>query len=232
MFDLKRNADSQPETDSLGGMILESAIYDAMIKLAWLEKKPSGAIFANFIFDINNREYKENFCVASGDAKGNKVYYEKNGKEFDLPGFTQVFNICAITTNTSLDTIAKESEEDQIMVYDFASKADIEVTVPVMKKLIGKRVALGINKILENKRVPNATGAYVDSPESREINEIHTAFDPTTMLTVIERQNEVIEAAFHVKWTNKFAGKFVNKFKADVPPVETAMNADTPSVFS
>jgi len=156
-------ADVEEDNDSTGGVagILPSNFYKLEILKAWIEEKKSGAIFVNMEFkNLSNGGlyYKENFCVMSGNEKGNKHYYEKNGKKFNLPGFNVVYNICALTCNKSLEDIYEAGEEQDVMVYNFAERKELPVKAHVLTELIGKEVCLGVKEVVENKRAQGTDG--------------------------------------------------------------------------
>ena len=93
------------ETDSVGGGgVWETALYPVEITMAYLEKKASGAVFMNIIVKNDaGQEYKEGLCLASGDAKGNKNFYETaNGEKKYLPGFNHANSLSLLTVGKTL----------------------------------------------------------------------------------------------------------------------------------
>ena len=58
-------------------------VYDATVKMVYLNQTASEAVWFNVILEKNSgnmTELRENFCIKSGKAKGNQTYYVKDGK--------------------------------------------------------------------------------------------------------------------------------------------------------
>ena len=82
--DIQEDADIEKGGDSLGGqLILPTDIYLGVIKAAFGGKSSGGARSVTIHFQTESgKDMKETIYVTSGDAKGNKHYYERDGKKF------------------------------------------------------------------------------------------------------------------------------------------------------
>jgi hypothetical protein len=149
----------------------------------------------------------------SGDAKGNKHYYEKNGKKFILPGFNIVYNICALTCNKTLEDIYELGEEQEVMVYNFTAKAEVAIKAHVLTELIGKIVCLGIQEIVENKREQGSDGGYYPTNEKTSKNEAKHVFQNGTMFSFPELKRKEEKAETYEKWIKSNKDKVRSNFK-------------------
>ncbi|QDH83937.1 hypothetical protein Axy10_053 [Achromobacter phage vB_AxyP_19-32_Axy10] len=200
--------------DSLGGFrARESDLYDAILKVAYVGQSAGGANFMELVFTLaDGTDYKERQFFTSGKDKGQKPYYEKGDKKLPLPGYTIVSDLLRITAGTTLETT--EFEEKQVNVYDADQKKDLPKAVMVPVEALGKKVTLGIQKVLEIKQKKNeATGEYEDTDETREINQIDKLFDTDSGLTVVEALtahqagNDKPEPVFRDEWLKANQGK-------------------------
>ena len=214
--------------DSLGGSgfgAKESDIYTGTVKVAYVGKADSGADWMQLIIENlkgsagnDAGEFRAQVYFTSGNAKGNKPTYEKNGKEYFLPGFTVINDMMLMATGTFLADA--DFEEKIVKVYDFDLKAETNKSVMVPVELVGQTVTFALEKILEAKQVKGDNG-YVDSGETREVNEIQKVFHPELLVTVVEAQEaEKAEkeltpelAVFHAAWLEKNKGKTRDKTK-------------------
>jgi hypothetical protein len=214
--------------DSLGGGgfgAKESDIYTGTVKVAYVGKADSGADWMQLIIENlkgsagnDAGEFRAQVYFTSGNAKGNKPTYEKNGKEYFLPGFTVINDMMLMATGTFLADA--DFEEKIVKVYDFDLKAETNKSVMVPVDLVGQTVTFALEKILEAKQVKGDNG-YVDSGETREVNEIQKVFHPELLVTVVEAQEaEKAEkeltpelAVFHAAWLEKNKGKTRDKTK-------------------
>ncbi|AEL79656.1 ssDNA-binding protein [Escherichia phage vB_EcoP_G7C] len=214
--------------DSLGGGgfgAKESDIYTGTVKVAYVGKADSGADWMQLIIenlkgsDGNDAgEFRAQVYFTSGNAKGNKPTYEKNGKEYFLPGYTVINDMMLMATGCELPDA--DFEEKIVKVYDFDLKAETNKSVMVPVDLVGQTVTFALEKVLEAKQVKGDNG-YVDSGETREVNEIQKVFHPELLVTVVEAQEaEKAEkeltpelAVFYGAWLEKNKGKTRDKTK-------------------
>ena len=204
IFGTLTNNGLEEAKDVLGGSyLLESGIYEATIKSAYAGESSGGALSVSFIFDVNGKEHRETMYVTNKEKDN---FYVKNKKKYPLPGFTTVNDICLIATGEPLS--AQESEPKVIKLYDYNLKAEANKEVPMLTALLGKKVALGIFKQVENKSKKNdQTGKYEPTEETRELNVIDKIFHPEAHLTVAEALAGKTEPVFWDKWIKQNEGK-------------------------
>ena len=204
------------EQDSVGGGgPWESGLYPVTIDIAYVEKKQSGALFLNVVLkDDNGRELREGLCVASGDAKGNKSYYEdRNGQRHFLPGFNHANALGLLSIGKELNEM--DTEKKTIRLYSFEQSKEVATDVDMVTDLVGQRVIIGLQKQIVDKRQKNdQTGQYEATGETREVNEIDKVFRERDRMTVAEILAQETEAKFYDTWDEKWTGKVRNKASA------------------
>lgn len=214
---LQMDADVQTQEEDVlpsgGGFILDTGLYPMIIENAYFDKSQGGAMNVNLHLKIkggDKRVFKQTIYVTSGDAKGNKPYYVKDGKKFPLPGYSMMDAICRITTDTPLSQVT--TEDKLVKLYDFDAGSEVPREVPVLTALIGEEIVVGMQKRRENKR-SNQGGEWVDTNEAREYNEISKVFYPSGH-TLTEKKAEG-EAEFVNKWKDANPSDYVrDDFKA------------------
>lgn len=212
IFKLNENVVQETETDSLGGGLLDSALYDFKVEMAYLTKVNSGAMQINLTFKTKEgKTLRERGFISSGDAKGNKFTYTKEGKEYPLPDFAKLDTLCKLAIGKSLQEL--EPEQKTVKVYDSELKKEVPTQVPVLMDLIGADITAGVLRVIEDKTSKDSTGTYTPTGETRETNIIDKYFRTEDKLTVAEIKAEATEAAFYSKWEEKYKGKVINKAK-------------------
>ena len=237
---LETKAGVEGEKDILGGGgALDSGLYDLTIKVAYVTTSSGGALALNTIFDYNGKEVRQQFWMTSGNDKGNKNTYTKDGKEFYLPGFITANSLALLTVGKEISQL--DLEEKTIKLYDFEAKGEVPTKVQVFTELTGQTITAGIQKQTVDKNIDsgqvdgNGRKIYVPSGETRDINEVVKFFRADDGLTVPEIEAQVTEAKFKNDWENKFAGKTINRakgldgVKAGAP---SAAKQPTKSLFS
>jgi len=215
MFDnLKTDEAIKEQGDSLGGFILDSAIYDMAIDLAYFDTSQGGATSLNFHFKGKNGvNLRQTFWVTSGKAKGATNYYlDKNGDKQYLPGFSQANSICKLAGGDDMANLPHETKT--IKVWNSELKKEAPMEKEVLTGLNGKEITLGVIRQVVDKNVKNSDGKYVPSGETREENEIDKAFRTSDHLTNAEIQAEETAAVFYDKWKEKNTGTIRQKAKA------------------
>lgn len=204
--------DINNETDNLGGGgPLETGVYRSTITMAYLNKSKGGALGLNLHFKTDaNQEFRQTLWVTSGDAKGNKNYYEnQQGEKNYLPGFIHADAICMLTLGHGLADM--DTEEKVVNVYSPEAKAEVPTKVQVLVDLLGKEVLVGLQKQEVDKRAKNeATGKYEATGEIRmenEIDKIFCARDGFEGMTTSEIRAKATEASFIARWKDKWEGK-------------------------
>lgn len=197
----------QTETDVLGGGgALESGLYKATVTLAYLQKSKGGALGLVTHFKTDQgREFRETLWITSGDAKGNKNYYEKDGEKKYLPGFIIADALCLLTVGSSI--AAMDTEQKVVNVYSYDAKAEVPTKVDMLVGLLGQEIIVGLLKQTVDKNVKNDQGAYVPSGETRDENTIDKLFRARDNMTTAEIRAQVQEASFYKAWEEKNAGK-------------------------
>lgn len=172
--------------DFVGGFkVLDADIYESEIKMAFRHQSDSGALAIAFEFLLPNGEtYKEDIYFTN--AQGKHTYQTKDKKTAAMPGFVTVSNICMIATGKELKH--QHAEQKVVKVYSSKEKAEVVADRYVLMDLIGKKVAIGLRKVLENKQEKNKDGKYVTVAATRETNKIHTIFHPVHKVTVNEAE--------------------------------------------
>ena len=196
-----------------GGFTLPTGLYPMIVENAYLDKSSGGAMNINLHLKRKtggNQVYKHTIYITSGDAKGNKPYYEKDGKKHPLPGYSLADQICKITAEVPLSQIVAEPK--LVKLWDFDASAEIPREVPVVTEMLGKEIAIGMHLVRENKRTKQGE-KWVDTNEAREFNEINKVFH-TDGMTVTEKAAEATEAVFVEKWVKANTEDYVrDKFK-------------------
>lgn len=214
---LKMDADVETTNEDVlpsgGGFILDSNLYPMIVDNAYLDKSSGGAMNMNLHLKIkggDKRVFRFTVYMTSGNAKGGKPYYVKDGKKYPLPGYTMVDHITKICAGLPVSQISPEKK--LVKLYDFDAKSEVPREVPVVTEIVGKEILVGIQKRRENKRVQQGDD-WVDGPEAREFNEIAKVFHPDGF-TVTEKVAEADEAAFVKKWKEANPTDYVNdRFK-------------------
>lgn len=229
------------DSDRLGGsFIWDSAAYLVTILAAYAGKSAGGAGSMNFeVQGPDGRKFKFTEWVTSGDAKGNKPYYEKDGKKSYLPGFNNVNAIAMFCTKKELNALTFESKIVKLRNKD--TKSDVPTEMPMATELLGKQFILGLVKVETNKTkkvgneykpVADATGAPVTRFEN-EVGKIFFADNNCTIAELREAKQKGITpvADFYPKWAEANTGKVINKVKKDglVPENDGVGPAGTPT---
>lgn len=198
------------EKDTLGGGVLEGGIYDMRLEVAYSQKSGGGALgFFTVWVNSQGRKITDRQYITSGDAKGNKPYYEKDGKKLALPGFQHVDFMVGLLLGKSL--VELDEQQATLKLYNAAQGAEVPTEVTTYPELRGLKAKVGIKHIRQNKQVKQGNN-YVPSNEEQSINEIDKYFDAETGKTSTElRAND--DAAFINKWSEKFAGQVVDTYK-------------------
>lgn len=227
MFEnLQSDASIEEEKDTLGGNgPVDSSLLDCVIDMAYMDKSKGGAMSCNITFKtIDGKTVKITEWVTSGDAKGNKNFYERNGQKHYLPGFNTANGISLLSCGIELGQL--KPEDKAVLIYDFDQKKETPQIKPVLTQLLGKEVSLGLLKVIEDINVKNDEGVYVASGFTREMNQIDKVFHPVTKLTVAEVKAESTEAMFFTKWGEKNNGITRDKSAAKAGHIPKPKNGE------
>ena len=229
IFDSINQAGSvqEVEKDSLGGggFTLDTGLYNFIIESAFLGKSAGGAASVTLNFkDSNDNKLKEVIYVTSGDAKGNKTTYERDGKQFNMPGFNQVNSLCQLVTGKPFAGISPP-EKKTIKLYDFNAGAEVLTEVEMLMDLVGQPITAGVFKVRKNKQAKSAqSGQYENTyddngnPVLQERNELNKCFRASDGLTIAEIAANATECVFRNKWDAEKTGKVQDDRKLDLTP--------------
>lgn len=208
---LNSGNDIKEQGDVLGGGVSESDLYDAEIKVAYAIEANSKA--KGVVLELKlegGGTMKETVYVTSGEAKGCKNYYEKDGEKHFLPGFSLINAICMLTVEKELQAMA--IEQKTLKIYDYDAKAEVPKEVPVLVELTGKKIKVGALKVRRNK-TKNENGTRVTTNEEQFINELDRVFHYPSGVTIAEARAKQ-PAEFINKWLAKWKGQVKDTFQA------------------
>ncbi|WP_290870406.1 hypothetical protein [Aquabacterium sp.] len=176
-----------------GSWVRDTDIVEFTIKALYAGKSTSSnAQSVTFIgVDADGKEYRETFWITSGAGLNYYMAKDKDkketGKRNPLPGFAIVNDICMVASDKPLNE--QDTEEKTFKVYDPDAKQELPKAVPMLVECIGKKVALAIYRVKENKTQKNqTTGAYEAIAEEREVNVAEKAMFPQFRCTVREAE--------------------------------------------
>lgn len=197
---------AEKDTDRLGGFqLLESNVHLMEIETAYLNTSASGARAVMFQFKSDKGTLRAAQYFCSGNSKGNKTYYVKNDKQFNLPGFIVVNDIFrALGFDGGLGDAVLE--EKFIKLYDKEAGGEVPTKVQMITNLLGMQIALGVLQQTVDKTAMGTDNKYHPTGETRNINEIDKVFTDTG-LTIPEVDAGITEPSFIVNWKEKYEGK-------------------------
>lgn len=187
---------------------LDSDVYEAKVKLAYVGKSVGGAMNITFLFEVGDREYRETIYITN--KKGENFFTNKDGKKIPLPGFTTVNDICLLTSGNPLSD--QDTEEKVVKIWSYEEKAEVPTKVQCLTDVMGNNLLLALQKIEDDKKTKNSDGEYVPTGETVTLNQIAKAMREDKF-TVNEIQNEKEEPSYHDKWLNQNQGKTYMKAK-------------------
>lgn len=199
--------DIKQEIDTLGGGgPLESDIYPVKVEMAYLMPSQKGALgVVLHLKTEKGQEIRQTVYITSGDAKGNKKFYLRDGEKMPLPGYTAINSLALLTVGEKIDDV--ETEQKVVNVYSFEASKEVPTTVEALTPLIGEEIYVGLQKQIVDKNEKADDGSYVPTGETREVNEIDKFFRASDKMTVPEILAEAETAEFFDKWLAKFQGK-------------------------
>lgn len=201
---VKTDVKVEDDIDVLGGGgALESGAYNTRVGMAYMQKSKGGALGVFLTLLDGKKEIREAIYVTSGDAKGNKTYYEKDGVKNPLPGFTLINNLCLLTVGKELSEM--EAEMKTVNVYNADAGKEVPTEVEVLTELLGKEVLTALFKQVVNKTKMVGT-ERITLPETREQNSIDKFFRARDRMTAAEIRAKATTAVFLDTWIEKWAG--------------------------
>jgi hypothetical protein len=197
----------QSETDSVGGSgPWDSAVYGLKVAMAYVKKSDGGAMSVVLHFTgEDKRELRQTLWVTSGDKKGNKNYYEKDGKKIYLPGFSLFQSLCLLTVGKEPEKLSTETKV--VKLWNSEAKAEVPTEVPVIMDLLNQEILAGVQKQTVDKTTKGDDGIYSPTGETRDVNEIDKFFRSKDSMTTAEIRAGATEAAFINTWKAKWDGE-------------------------
>lgn len=204
------------EKDSVGGGgVLASGLYLATVAMAYINKSDGGALGLNVVFNIDGKDVRQTFWMTSGDAKGNKNYYEdKKGDKQYLPGFNMANSLSLLTVKKEISEL--DTEEKVIKLYSYDAKAEVPTKVNVVTELLNQEIYVGLLKQTVDKTAKNDAGKYVPTGDTRDENETDKLFRAADKLTTAEIRAASDVAEFAKTWADKWTGVTKDKTSKDV----------------
>ena len=211
-WELPKNVETQSTEGTGGGFAWESGVYDATIKMVYLNQSKTEAVSFNIILEKNSgnfAELRESFWVKSGKAKGNKTFYTKDGKDYPLPGYSVANSMCVAVTGDRLPKCMDSAEKKTVKVWNPEHKKEMPTERPVITSLIGKTVKVAVHQVIEDKQAKNEKGEYVSTGTSRTVNQCKF-FGNTEGKTAEEITGKEAATKFD-KWAQKNTGTVIDK---------------------
>lgn len=210
-----------------GSFLWDSGVYKANIEMVYLDQAKSGAVSFNILLkNEEGKELKEAMYIKSGDKKGNKTYYEKDGKQFPLPGYSTANSLCISAVGKPLHEVLGAVEKKMVNIYNSELKKEVPTERPVPMELVGKTITVAVHNIVEDKNIKNDAGEYVPSGETRGKNECKFFGNAEGLSTEEKQKGE--EPKIFKAWAEKNDGIVIDKTsgakqnKAEVAPAPSA----------
>lgn len=167
------------------GGVLETDLYEAVIKTAYLSKSGSSDARAmNLILDVQGREVRQQIWMTNG--KGDVTYKDKKtGKERNLPGYSQVTSLCLLVAGKEVGDM--DSEEVTVKIYDYDAKKELPQAVDCFVELHEETVNIALQRqTVDKTKKDDSTGKYEPTGETRDQNEIVKFFAADQVVTISE----------------------------------------------
>jgi len=200
------------EKDSVGSYVLDSGLYKATIKSAYINKSDGGALGLVCSFQTEDgKDLRQTFWMTSGTAKGCKNYYERNGEKSYLPGFIQANSLALLTVGKEISAL--DTETKVVKQYSKDVKAEVPTKVEMVMDLLEQEIIIGLLKQTVDKTAKAADGSYAPTGETKDENEVDKFFRAKDGKTTSEIRAQVEEATFVNTWKTKWTGITKNKVK-------------------
>lgn len=176
-----------------GRTLLDTDAYKLEIQMAYVGKasdptsKSMSVTLLTKIVDgpKAGTEYRETFWITN--KKGENFYLTKDNKKAQLGGFADINELCQITTGKELRELG--TEEGLVKIWNKDQRKELPESRQIIPALKGKVVGAAIQKKLENKQTQGPNG-YVDTAESREVNNVQKFYHPELRITVNEAKRK------------------------------------------
>ena len=211
-----------------GGFAWESGVHDTTIKMVYLNQAAPEAQSFNIILENSEgRELRESFWIRSGKTKGKKVYYDKDGKQFPLPGYSLANSLCIAATGESLAKCISSAEKKTINVWNSELKKEMPTERPVIMCLVNKPVKVAVHQVVEDKVAKGTNGQYEPTGQSRTVNNCKFFGNADGKTAEEITKNE--EATMFDRWAAKNTGTVIDKSNKSKANSAAAIMGSTPS---
>ena len=210
-LDINRGG-AQVATESIGGgrTLLDSNVYKAVVKQAYLAAYDSGARYAAITLDIDGKEHEERLLLTN--SKGEGYWTDRDGNPQQFAGLTRLDELAfaAGYPNTQASGIAPGN----VRMWDKDAKSFVLKQHPtVLTGLRDKTVAVALQRVEQNKTKKNQnTNKYDKLNEKEEINVIQK-FANLAGMTQLEAAKGINPPVFMEAWKTKWAGKTHSTYK-------------------
>ena len=217
----EQTKDLEQSTDRLEGegFLLESDVYEAVVKAAYQVKSQTGAMGVGLILSINGSEYRETIYITNREGKC--YYLNQNNKKVPMKGFTIIDDLCMLLTEKPLS--AQVTEDKEVKIWNSSTSKEEPTVAPVITGVKDKKVLVAIAKIKTNKMEKNSDGEYVNTEKERLLNNIDKFFHPEYKCTYAEaRDKKPAFGTFMTKWLEKNKGLVRDKY---TPVVDSGVSS-------
>ena len=207
---------------------LDSDIYGATIKMIFVGQAKSGARNVTIqLKTADGKDYSETIYVTNKEGKNT---YEKDGKEFFLPGFLLVNNLAIMTTGKGLhDFVEDDIETKTVKLYDYDAKKELPTDVQAVVPMIGKQVMVAIlEEEFAKSKLNESTKKYEPTGEYGVRNVMVKTYNPETRQTAVEMRDDK-EAAQADSWLEANKGKLKTVERTAAPANQRTASAPTAS---
>lgn len=193
----------QADTIRTGKYTLDSNIYDAVIKMAFMEDSNSSrarGVKLDLAVNVDGktRNHTETIWIAGRDGK----FAKPDGSP--TYGMEQFDTLTKLTVGTGVELL--EVTVCKIEVKKGEALQDREV----FRSLVGQKVKIGLKETRKNRQV-KVNDKWVDSADESLSNNVDKFFD-TEGLTLSERISGK-DNGFIETWKEAFAGKLDDRYK-------------------
>lgn len=200
---------------SSGNSVLETGLYKAVVKYAYLTESKNGAVGVVVSLDVEESPNRvltksETFWITNRN-KENYYVDKKTGQHITMPSYQVLEELYGTVTGNSLSEVADDIELKTVSIYDYSTKSEVPTEVEVIAGLTSVAVGVLIQKVLKNKSVSNGSGGYVDTHETVEVNSVVKFVDLDTSLTLSELIKKSPEPMYVNTWLKSFQGKVQDK---------------------
>lgn len=194
---------------------LDTDIYAATIKMIFAGQAKSGARNVTVQLKLaNGKDYNETVYLSNKEGKNT---YEKDGKEYYLPGYMLINNMAIMTTGKGLFDLVEDVETRTVKLYNFESKKEEATDVMAIVPMIGKQVLVAIQEEeYEKQKLNDSTKKYEGTGEYADKNVMVKVYDPETKQTAVEIRDDK-PAAQHDAWLVANQGKKKEAAKSAAP---------------